>query len=350
MQATDNMARVGWPNALRTPPASKGSGRDDALDWVKGALVLLMVLYHWLNYFIGLDWPGYPYLRFLTPSFLFITGFIVGRVYLAKYAGTPWQLAKRSWQRGLKLLAMFAVLNLADTAVSLRTIDATWIERAWPLARLEAVLLHGAGGAAFSILVPIAFFLLAVPLVWWVVKVLGVPLWLLAAGTLCAAITASQTALANAQFEFLSIGLAGAGLGAARRFDIERLSRYPVTLAIAYLGHLAVIAVWNAPFAVQVVTTYLNVLVLYACASILTPTLPTVGAVAELGRYSLFAYIVQIVALQALRRTLPIPYSVSTQVLALGAAVFITWAAVRTMAAMRMRSATADRCYRVVFA
>src|SRR5207302_5956026 len=46
--------------------------RLPALDFTKGALVLFMVLYHWLNYFVSTEGDFYRYLRFLTPSFIFI--------------------------------------------------------------------------------------------------------------------------------------------------------------------------------------------------------------------------------------------------------------------------------------
>src|SRR5262249_20409824 len=89
--------------------------RMTSVDFVKGALVLVMVLYHWLNYFVGLQWGGYRYLRFLTPSFIFITGFIVSYVYLSKYRYDDPLLRLRLWLRGLKLLGVFVVLNiLAD--------------------------------------------------------------------------------------------------------------------------------------------------------------------------------------------------------------------------------------------
>src|SRR6266404_5555429 len=71
------------------------SQRISALDFTKGALVLLMVLYHWINYFIGPQWKYYQYLRFLTPSFIFITGFMISNVYLSRYAATDPRLPKR---------------------------------------------------------------------------------------------------------------------------------------------------------------------------------------------------------------------------------------------------------------
>src|SRR5271167_4696572 len=96
-----------------TTIAPKTTQRISALDFTKGALVLIMVLYHWINYFIGADWAYYQYLRFLTPSFIFITGFMVSNVYLAKYDPADPRLWRRLFTRGLKLLVIFLVLNAA---------------------------------------------------------------------------------------------------------------------------------------------------------------------------------------------------------------------------------------------
>src|ERR1700722_15136433 len=87
--------------------------RITALDFTKGVLVLVMVLYHWVNYFIGPQWEYYEYLRFLTPSFIFITGFMISNVYLSKYAAADPRLSKRLFSRGLKLMAIFLALNLS---------------------------------------------------------------------------------------------------------------------------------------------------------------------------------------------------------------------------------------------
>src|SRR5436190_14323675 len=145
--------------------ASPAAGRrDEALDYVKGCLVLVMVLYHWLSYFVGSDWD-YRYLRFLTPSFIFLTGFLVSHVYLAKVPYDGPALRRRLIQRGTKLLLLFALLNLAVTVVEVHGADPRRIAEAWPAARIAAVLLQGGGGASFSILVPIAYFLIAAPAV-----------------------------------------------------------------------------------------------------------------------------------------------------------------------------------------
>src|SRR5688500_8201770 len=79
---------------------TRESTRVASLDFVKGTLVLVMVLYHWLNYFVGLEWGGYKYLRFLTPGFVFITGYLISHVYLARFSFDDPGLRRRLWRRG----------------------------------------------------------------------------------------------------------------------------------------------------------------------------------------------------------------------------------------------------------
>src|SRR5277367_1026838 len=107
-----NRASVQGLSVEATASAPKAQ-RISALDFTKGALVLIMVLYHWINYFIGSQWEYYRYLRFLTPSFICVTGFMISNVYLSKYDASDPRLPKRLFTRGLKLLAVFLVLNLA---------------------------------------------------------------------------------------------------------------------------------------------------------------------------------------------------------------------------------------------
>src|SRR5512141_590938 len=87
-----------------------GLPRDTAIDFAKGTLVLFMVLYHWLNYFVP-QGQYYNYLRFLTPSFIFISGFMVSQIHLRRHENGDLRLPKRLIVRGLKLLAVFVVLN-----------------------------------------------------------------------------------------------------------------------------------------------------------------------------------------------------------------------------------------------
>src|ERR1051325_736043 len=80
---------------LNVKSGRTGLPRDAAIDFTKGTLVLFMVLYHWLNYFVGPQGHYYNYLRFLTPSFIFISGFMISRIQLSRYGFDAWHLSKR---------------------------------------------------------------------------------------------------------------------------------------------------------------------------------------------------------------------------------------------------------------
>ena len=143
------------------------TNRIPALDFTKGALVLFMVLYHWLNYFIAPTGDIYRYLRFLTPSFIFITGFLISNVYFARYGIEDPRLPKRLMQRGLKLLAVFVCLNVAISLQLSNSYDGQILFGRLSLRDMAALYVSGnvwvaANGkaAAFYILVPISYLLL----------------------------------------------------------------------------------------------------------------------------------------------------------------------------------------------
>src|SRR5208337_2524073 len=145
--------------------ASSRASRIPALDFTKGALVLIMVLYHWINYFYGAQ--DNRYLRFLTPSFIFITGFIVSNIYLSKYGIADPKLFKRLIERGLKILGVFALLNVTRSLISVETFPWQIPEDQRPIRSLIDMYIvgNGVGGGqskalAFYILVPISFLLI----------------------------------------------------------------------------------------------------------------------------------------------------------------------------------------------
>jgi peptidoglycan/LPS O-acetylase OafA/YrhL len=333
--------------AVRSVPATAVTVRNDALDFVKGALVLIMVLYHWLNYFTGVGADVYKYLRFLTPSFILITGFLVSHVYLHRFPWDSPQLRHRLITRAVKLLVLFVVLNAAigllvraDPAV-----QADWRTRA------VSVFLSGDKAAAFNILVSIAYFLLLAPLVLWLAQHRGIPLGLFAVAALAATMLLEGYGWANGHLEMLAIALLGLAAGAGRIARVEALARAPRLLLAGYGAYLAGITVWNVVFPLQVVGVCLSVLLIYAAALAWTGTDRLRRWIVTLGEYSLFAYVAQIAALQILRRGLRTIEPTTAALLGtFVAGMVVTIAVVELVAALRGRSATADRMYRAVFA
>jgi peptidoglycan/LPS O-acetylase OafA/YrhL len=324
--------------------------RIPGFDFVKGALVLIMVLYHWLNYFIGLQWGGYRYLRFLTPSFIFITGFLVSYVYLSKCAYDDSRLRRRLWLRGLKLLALFLALNIAaDRTMGMRLrLD---FGDSYALGDAAyAVFVEGTARAAFDILVSISYFLLLAPVVLFISGRLKIPLWAMAAGAVIAALISESSRFTNPHFEMLSIALVGLAAGALRSDRASAVLHSPVVIIGAYVIYVAAITVWNVPFSLQVVGVCLSVLVLYALAEACGSTGLLQRYVIRLGQYSLLAYITQILVLQVLRRGLG-NYALSGAEIALPFAIGVvaTVAVVTVTASLRVRSTIFDRSYRIVF-
>src|SRR3954471_6435217 len=127
------------------------------LDFTKGTLVLIMVLYHWISYFLPVDDFTFRYLRFLTPSFIFITGFLVARVYLPKHDRGDATVPRRVAWRGVKLILLAMSLNVPLQVLGvLRT-------RVSSQTATEFVVSFFTGRypLAFSILVPIGYVLLS---------------------------------------------------------------------------------------------------------------------------------------------------------------------------------------------
>ena len=348
MASADNGPRIA--KQLGDGHTATAATRITSFDFVKGALVLVMVLYHWLNYFIGLQWGGYRYLRFLTPSFIFLTGFLVSHVYLSKYGYDDPRLRRRLWLRGLKLLAVFLVLNVvADRTLGMRLRLNFWDINALRDASY-AVFVEGSARAAFDILVPISYFLLLAPFVLFVSGRLQISLWAIAAAAIVSTLIAEAGGLTNPHLEMLSVALLGLAAGTLRGRAVA-LSRSPVVILGAYVIYVATITLWNVPFSLQVVGVCLSVLVLHAIAQVCGSTGLLQRYLVRLGEYSLLAYIVQIIVLQMLRRGLR-GYDLSGAGLAvpLAIGIFSTIAVVEATAWLRRRSAVVDQSYRTAFA
>src|SRR6266849_2730956 len=221
-------------------PTPADLSRDTAIDFTKGALVLLMVLYHWLNYFFGPHGQYYDYLRFLTPSFIFITGFMISQIQLRRYESSGRRLPKRLFVRGLKLLILFVVLNaLVYSALSRVPLsDSLWGE---PLRNLSWAAFvvggsrtpDGQKSLIFNILVPIAYLLIvsaAAVLTKRVRYAFYCTLFMLVA----AVILIRFWNLENMYVDLLMIGLLGVVVGFAGREQIALVTSHPYILAALY--------------------------------------------------------------------------------------------------------------------
>jgi hypothetical protein len=282
--------------------AATKASRLFALDFVKGALVLVMVLYHWMNYFIGLDTDLYKYLRFLTPSFIFVTGFLVAHVYLRRFAAGEGRIPARLIQRGFKLLGIVLLLNGA--ARVLGTGMAANRMEGLSLGDLAWAYLIGSAPVAFSVLVPIGYLLMLSAGLLIGSRHFKALFHLVSAVLILTAFSCERTVLQNGYLEMLSIGMLGVSAGHIPIAAINSTAQRWGTILISYAAYLWVITIWNAVYAVQVVAVCVNLSVLYRLGSGVVKEQGLKRTVIRLGEYSLFAYIAQIVILQFLRTSM----------------------------------------------
>jgi peptidoglycan/LPS O-acetylase OafA/YrhL len=290
-------------------PANVGrgvAGRISALDFTKGMLVLTMVLYHWLNYYFGPVGYFYRYLRFLPPSFICITGFLIAYVYISRDRIANSRLPRRLAVRGLKVLAIFIVLNaVIRMALPKPETEGSFFEILSP-ASLWSIYISGnmRGGrlVAFYVLVPISYLLILSAFLLIVSRYYK---HVFHAATILALLGVMILDLfhrGSGHLGLLCVGLLGVSIGYIPMDRINHFLRRPVLLVLAYLLYVAAISVWDVPYPLQVTGVLLSLMLIYLLGKASGEGSQITKALILLGRYSLFAYIAQIAILQLLRR------------------------------------------------
>lgn len=330
--------------------------RNDALDFAKGALVLIMVLYHWLNYFVSTQGSFYRYLRFLTPSFIFITGFLLSNIYLSRYGKAHAKPAKRLIGRGLKLLLVFLTLNVcAGLAMYGSKYISTIPDVAQGLFTVissgnVAVVGHGKA-LSFSILVPISYLLILSTVLLAATRTYKYTVHLACAAFLASIVLLNFAKVTSANLEFLAIGLIGMVLG---EVPIQRINAFTrnriVPILGLYLLYIVAITFWGTLYPLQIVGVCLSVTLLYLFGKPESGLGKTGLVVVLLGRYSLFGYIAQIAILQILKGLQKFTPGTGWLVLSFIAAFTLTLLSVNALDKARLKLPPIDRIYRAVFA
>ena len=334
-------------------------GRIQALDFTKGALVLVMVLYHWLNYFYRPQGDIYTYLRFLTPSFIFITGFLVSNVYISKYKiGDP-RPPRRLFQRGLKILGVFVGLNVIRTCSLSETSRAQILSEHLSLHSLLNLYVIGSGGSggqaktvAFFVLVPIGYLLLLSSLLLIACRFYKHIFYVTCAVALLSAFTLELKNLQSTNLELIAIGLLGVIVGYTPIETIDAIVlKYPVWILVAYACYLAAITLWNATYPLQIVGVFLSLMIIYLLGAMRGAPGKVRSRIIVLGKYSLLGYIAQIAVLQLLHGGLRyIDGEAVALVISFVAAFALTFLVIETTDRARARVRVVDKLYRTVFA
>jgi hypothetical protein len=328
--------------------AGRRVSRIDALDWTKGVLIIFMVVYHAINYSVHRP-IAFKYLAFLPPSFILITGFLVGQIYATKYDLSSWKPYLRLMVRGGKVLLLFAVFNALNFIIMEKNV----YHGLWAFAdNADEIFLTGRGRVAiFEVLLPIAYFLLLAPLLLW------------ARARWAGSVVASTVALFAAchllekngiswdNLTLLSAGFIGMSLGL---IPIESINRFAANL-FAVIGLYAgyrICSYWlGERYWVQMFAGTVTLLLIYAIGLRVNLANTFNQQMIRMGNYSLFAYLAQIAALQVFVRVLkemPREWSVVTCMI-VGTTVFL-FLLIRGVHAVRRKNRVADGLYKAAFA
>jgi peptidoglycan/LPS O-acetylase OafA/YrhL len=347
------VANVDAQLAASSPKAQRISG----LDFTKGALVLIMVLYHWINYFIGNQWAYYRYLRFLTPSFIFVTGFMISNVYLSKYKAADPRLSKRLFTRGLKLLTIFLVLNLARTYIVPVLGTGVVLQSFLDVGNIFTVFVSGnvavVGGklVSFSILLPISYLLMLSGLLMLPYRFFRYTFHVVCVFLLLSIVALGHIGAQSSNLELITIGMLGVLAGFMPIAAINDFVRHPYMLGFAYLCYTIAITIWGVPFSLQLAGVPLSLMVIYLVGISGSDSGTISSEVILLGKYSLFGYISQIAILQILAASLRHAdlgfFMLSVSFIA---AFALTIISVEILDRLRARVASMDRLYKLVFA
>lgn len=342
---------------MRTMASSPKAQRISGLDFTKGALVLIMVLYHWINYFIGPQWEYYRYLRFLTPSFIFITGFMISNIYLSKYDAADTRLSKRLITRGLKLLAIFIVLNLARSYIVPVLGTGVVLQHLFDVRSILAVFLsgnfqlEGAKLVSFSILVPISYLLVLSGALMLPYRFYRYTFHVVCVFLLLSIVVLGFVGAHSSNIELITIGMLGVLTGFKPIVAINDLVRHPYVLGLGYLCYTIAITIWNVPFLLQMVGVPLSLMVIYLAGISGSDSGIIRSEFIRLGKYSLFGYISQIAILQILAASLR---HANFGFVVLGVtfvtAFALTIISVQLVDRTKARVKSMDRLYKLVFA
>jgi peptidoglycan/LPS O-acetylase OafA/YrhL len=340
------------PRPQPDPPFAKsksGTGRLTGLDFAKGVLVLVMVLYHWMNYFVGLDSPFYRYLRFLTPSFIFLAGFLISQVYSPRFLAGDARIPGRLVRRGLKLLLLVLFLNGTARVLGIGMAGAHVSDQS--LRGLAWAYLTGSTPVAFSVLVPIGYLLILSAGLLVLSRRFYAVFHLVSAALIAAAFVCEWTGRRDGYLEIFSMGLLGSSIGFISIARIHAAVRsWPAILAV-YAVYLLAISRWNAIYGLQIVAVCVNLAALYALGLGTNTDRALRRAMMQLGEYSLFAYIAQIVILQILRRGAHAAGSETWVIYgALFACAACTVASVKGLERLKLRAPVVSRLYAALFA
>lgn len=330
---------------MASVPTEPKRTRDEGLDWVKGVLVVLMVIYHSLNY-SPFSRLAFEYIAFLPVSFIFLAGFFLTNSYLARYDLKDWRLHRRLVVRGAKLLLLFSALNLGLYFIAF---GPRFLQQF--SANFRTVYLGAAGHvASYPILTSIGYLLCLAPLLLWIGSLNRWVLPLLAVALVMFCSVMEWKASVGYHLGMISAGIIGSAFGLLPLQRITSFARKSFLAIALYASYRTCSYFIGDPYALQLTGVVTGLLLLYSLALKLPVETHIYKDVVLLGKYSLFGYIMQLGIIQATVRIFG-PFTTPLAVVTLTlVALAATWAATVTVHRLRAKARLVDVTYKAAFA
>lgn len=326
--------------------------RNPAFDFTKGVLVLLMLVYHWMNYFVSTEGAIYTYLRFVTPSFIFITGFLISNVYPSKHKSDYARVFSRLVHRGIKCFIIFTALNVFANFLFSANYRGQLPGVEGFFDHAVDVYISGNAKSLFWVLLPISYLLVIGGGLLFITR--GSQLFFRSVSCLSVVCVAALSlwSVSSANLEMLGAGMLGLACGSCPIRTVNRLLDHPLRITTLYTVYTLALAIWGIPYVLQLIGVCLNIAVIYIVGIRRTIRGTASDFIVTLGQYSLFGYVAQIGILHFLRKAIENSDIPTTAVLGISlvGACFLTIGIVMVLDEARKKFSVIRRMYDGVFA
>ncbi len=317
------------------------------MDFVKGFLVVTMVLYHAFNYFSAAGYGATKYVRFVTGAFIFISGYIVATYYGRRFAADVRGVTRRLIIRGSKILLLFTVINLALNVIGVQSHKKIDYGIEQFVAHLGSIYVSGSSPySVFEILVPISYLLFLSPFVLlfrtWKKAIFATALFSL--------LMYWFFSLELFNLYGLLIGFVGLSIG----LIVHDAGNYSIKKQGTVLAIFAFVIFFMEYFDRNILSYCAGVVLILKLVYDFTGGLKrwdgATGAIVLLGQYSLACYLTQILFMQILYRILGHRYGLGYEVWTIFVFISILLVGVcRLLDVLRRRIKIVDRAYGAIF-
>jgi hypothetical protein len=255
-----------------------------------------------MNYFSTAGPKEYGYIRFISGSFIFISGYIISMFYVGKFKFDRGGTTRRLVMRGLKLFILFSGLNILINLTGIGNPAKAPLGIQQYINNLSTIYISGdIKYAAFLILLPISYLLMISPIILQFSNsriLLNVTILL---------IVFSLT-LYNIQWNNLNLGMIGM-IGLSVGIGIDGIGKsFAMKSRVSIILGLIIMILMMGYLDRNILTYSLGVMIvlklIYDFAMTLNSEMKYFQGIILVGQYSLVCYIMQIIILQGLSRVL----------------------------------------------